>query len=1028
MRESKLEGMEFRRGTAVAASGIATLGLLVSAPLLAAPGIEHKVACGAPRTVEEVFLLRQQRLAREPGLARHAEDPPLASRDVNGIAVLDTSSGVVTPPNPFDLSVSRVQIASRGNGFRIDATRAGPLPGSLERGQLLSLDDDDFALVELPFLFPYFGVSYRTAYVHSDGNLTFRFPEASSVARSLSRALSGPPRIAPLFHDLDPSQGGQVRVDAQPDRIVVSWNRVPVFMEHGIGPRQSVQTVLYADGSIEFVYGELSVTDAVVGIFPGVLAREGDAVDWSAEQGTEVAEAGALAEIFTSERAFDEFAAALAFYRNFDDAYDTLIVFNDLDIEASAFSLAHAYTVRNEVQGIGELVVDSGAYLGSPKRLSAFVNMGAVSRYPSNPKQPLAGLPHSSLLTILAHEIGHRFLAYPSFLDPVTGNQSMDLLGRQLAHWSFFFNSEASVLEGNRILDRGLGAKPRFETIAANQHYSALDQYLMGFRAPNEVPATFLVQHPSSTMRLGNASRSPQVGVRFDGQRKEIRVEDIVAWEGVRRPDTSVSQRHFRFAFVLVVEDVDSPNPATLRVLETLRSELLTYFESQVGGRATMAASLVNLLHLSTWPAGGVMAGSNGRAKVSISGPRESDLPVQLSVQDGIAVVPSVVTIPTGETSAEFSVEGLESGTTTLVAEIGEVGYDRAVTRLAVRDGFEGLTLEAAHPQMLYGLAGRLLPSPLVFRLRDENLVPYSGVRLEYKALAPGSPRFVSSVTDVEGRARIRWPLGSMAGVQTLVARVQGAPEISVVTEASVALARPLFRSVGIVNFASQQGVARGGGFAPGSLLSVFGSHFSTEVRTADGLGVLGAPPLPRELVGTRVYVNGVAAPLRHVSPTRVDFQVPFEVPGPWLRTVVATPFGRSYALTVRLVAAQPGIFPDRVVGENQLATGSADEDANGLPQAGGRIVVFCTGLGAVSPPGRTGLPGWMQPRQQVLAPTEAWVDERSMEVEFAGLTTAEVGVYEVQFVLPQDLQRGAHDLRIVVGGQSSNVVRFESR
>ena len=1018
--------MGFWRGTAGGASGIAAL--LVSAPLVAAPGTERKVACGAPRTVEEVFFLRKQRLAREPRLARRIQDPLPASRDVNGIAVLDTSSGVLTPPNPFDLSLSRVRITSRGDGFKIDVISGGPAPGSLERGLPLALDDEDFAVVELPFLFPYFGSLYRTAYVHSDGNITFLHPEASSVARSLSRALSGPPRIAPLFKDLDPSRAGQVRLDSQPDRVVVSWHRVSVFVEHGIGPRQSVQTVLHADGGIEFLYGELTVTDAVVGIFPGELAREGDAVDWSLESGTEIDGAGALAEIFTSERAFDEFAAALSFYRNHDDAYDTLIVFNDLGLDASAFSLAHAYNVRNEVRGIGEFVFDSGSYFGSPRRLSAFVNMGAVSGYPSDPSQPLPGLPHASLLTILAHEIGHRFLAYPSFLDPATGLQSLALLGRQLAHWSFFFNSGASVLEGNWIRDHGPSVNPRFETVAATENYSAFDQYLMGLRAPSEVPATFLVEHPRSPMHLGSAARSPQVGVEFHGQRKDIRVEDIVAWEGARRPDTTVSQRHFRFAFVLLVEDADSPDPATLKVLEKLRAELLTYFESQLGGRAVAAASLVNLLQLSTWPAGGVIARGNGRARVSISGPRESDLPIQLSVQDGIASVPSVVTIPAGDVHAEFSVAGLESGTTTLVAETSEIGYDRAVTRLAVRDGLEGLMLEAEHPPVLHGLAGRLLHSPLVFRLRDENLVPYSGVTLEYKARAPGSPGFVNSVTDVQGRARIRWPLGDTAGVQTLVARVKGAPEVSAVTEASVALARPSFQSVGIVNFASQQGVARGGGFAPGSLLTVFGSRLSTEVRTADGLGVLGAPALPRELVGTQAYVNGAAAPLLHVSPSQVNFQVPFEVPGPWLRIVVATPFGASYPVTVRLVTAQPGIFPDRIVGERRPAAGSSDEDTAGLPQAGGRLVVFCTGLGAVSPPGRTGLPGWMQPPQQVLAPTEAWVDERPVQVTFAGLTTAEVGVYAVLLDLPENLGSGVHMLRIAVDGQPSNLVRFKSR
>ena len=77
---------------------------------------------------------------------------------------------------------------------------------------IAGLGDDDSALVPLPFPFPFFGASYRQVYINSDGNLTFLAAESASTARLTGRVTGGPPRIAPLFDDLDPSRtAGGVR-------------------------------------------------------------------------------------------------------------------------------------------------------------------------------------------------------------------------------------------------------------------------------------------------------------------------------------------------------------------------------------------------------------------------------------------------------------------------------------------------------------------------------------------------------------------------------------------------------------------------------------------------------------------------------------------------------------------------------------------------------------------------------------------------------------------------------------------------
>ena len=79
------------------------------------------------------------------------------------------------------------------------------------------------------------------------------------------------------------------------------------------------------------------------------------------------------------------------------------------------------------------------------------------------------------------------------------------MLGYQSAHWNFLFNSEASLLEGNRIQDNGAGVSPRFQTTATVEGYSPLDQYLMGFRSAQDVPPTFYVANARGEHDIGTS-------------------------------------------------------------------------------------------------------------------------------------------------------------------------------------------------------------------------------------------------------------------------------------------------------------------------------------------------------------------------------------------------------------------------------------------------------------------------------------------------------------------------------------------
>jgi len=61
--------------------------------------------------------------------------------------------------------------------------------------------------------------------------------------------VAGPPRIAGLFMDLDPTRKpDSVRVLAEPDRFIVSWSGTPAYQNFGSGRAQTFRFVLYPDG------------------------------------------------------------------------------------------------------------------------------------------------------------------------------------------------------------------------------------------------------------------------------------------------------------------------------------------------------------------------------------------------------------------------------------------------------------------------------------------------------------------------------------------------------------------------------------------------------------------------------------------------------------------------------------------------------------------------------------------------------------------------------------------------------------
>ena len=557
------------------------LCLLFALPVLAAsPPPDPDSWCGTAQWNLAVNLAlhadHQRRLERQRAAEKALRTFPAAVK-VGDVAALTDDGSIIIQPNQQDIANFGVQFVPQKKGGYVASPSGDPV--SEEIGDRLGLGDDDAAAIQFPkgFKFKFYNKSYTKLFVQSDGNLTFVAPDAESSGRDLSRLIAGPPRIAPFFDDLNPATAtgdGGVYVLTDKTRIVVTWLDLPEF---GTTNRNTFQAVLYATGRITFAFGGLDGQTAVVGIAPG-SGGQVQLVDYKADLPTGVLKTG-IAERFATEKAVDNLAIAKAFFREFADDYDHLIVFLDFP-QSFGNAFAFEFTVKNEVRGIGQDVVDFSGAAGSKGRMRSFVQMGTLSRYPADPETTFLGTNNS--LDLLGQESGHRWLAFLNFIDG-NGQRSDALLGRDLAHWSFCHNTLASDMEGNEIREDG---GDHFTTIAATERYSPLDQYAMGLIGPDDVPPFFYVD------QCDNRAAAPQINVVMLGHRIDVTVDQVIAAEGPRVPAASKSPHKFNMAFIVVGPPGEAPSDEAIAHVDRIRAAWEPYYVQATDGHGSVDTTL----------------------------------------------------------------------------------------------------------------------------------------------------------------------------------------------------------------------------------------------------------------------------------------------------------------------------------------------------------------------------------------------------------------------------------------------------
>lgn len=267
---------------------------------------------------------------------------------------------------------------------------------------------------------------------------------------------------------------------------------------------------------------------------------------------------------------------AQRYLSSYQDNRDLLFVFSAFEFntgDASAF----ANVIKNDVQGLGVPLFDSSSAFGSASgRLQNYIDMAALSRWEFNPSSANYG----TTLNVAAHEVMHRWVAHPQYLR--NGQPSSDLLGSGDAHWSFFLDTDASVMYG---ADWRQGQDGTFESVDIRHRLSALDLYLAGWYAASEVPAMTLIRNGVGAI----AQDLPVLGFRTPGNSESIEIDQIIAANGARIPDVMQSPKQLTAGLVLLVRPGQSINEQAIFDLQRFARDFEARFAAMTRGRASFS-------------------------------------------------------------------------------------------------------------------------------------------------------------------------------------------------------------------------------------------------------------------------------------------------------------------------------------------------------------------------------------------------------------------------------------------------------
>jgi uncharacterized protein (TIGR03437 family) len=191
---------------------------------------------------------------------------------------------------------------------------------------------------------------------------------------------------------------------------------------------------------------------------------------------------------------------------------------------------------------------------------------------------------------------------------------------------------------------------------------------------------------------------------------------------------------------------------------------------------------------------------------------------------------------------------------------------------------------------------------------------------------------------------------------------------------------------------------------AQGEFINIYGS----------GLPVKNAsvPPFPTNLGGVQLLINNTAAPISQITATNIYAVVPYSITGSTATIVLVNGGTQSNTVTVPVAATAPGVA---ALASNGLGAGAITH-ANGTvvstsspASRGETVVIYLTGLGAVSPPVTDGAaPTKLTSSNSVQAVYFGATAVVASSLLFQGLSPQYPGLYQINVTIPLGVEPSA--------------------
>jgi uncharacterized protein (TIGR03437 family) len=218
---------------------------------------------------------------------------------------------------------------------------------------------------------------------------------------------------------------------------------------------------------------------------------------------------------------------------------------------------------------------------------------------------------------------------------------------------------------------------------------------------------------------------------------------------------------------------------------------------------------------------------------------------------------------------------------------------------------------------------------------------------------------------------------------------------------------------------------------APGAFASVFGENLAATSILAGKL------PLTTQLAGAQALIAGRLAPIQYSSGGQINVLIPFDLaPNSTQQLIVLEGSAYSTPEPITIAPAQPAVFTQDQSGKGAgaitVVKANGDQfsaDPSHPASAGDTLVIYCAGLGAVTPSVATGTAAPSSPPAQASATVTVIIGGQSAPVAFAGLTPTYAGLYQVNVTVPSGITPGPNvPLIITAAGLSSPPVTVAIR